>query len=96
MKFAFVFVTLILAIDPRRSEAASPMPSLVAASTRRSQASVESLSSVDLLPQEAAPAVVRGGADTGGLMDRLVVGFYFALWYALNVYYNSTFAQATL
>jgi len=35
-----------------------------------------------------SPVEVRGG-DVNTLQDRLKVGFYFALWYALNVIYNS-------
>ncbi len=31
---------------------------------------------------------VRGGAASGGLMERLEIGGYFAAWYALNVIYN--------
>lgn len=31
---------------------------------------------------------VRGGAASGGLMERLEIGGYFAAWYALNVVYN--------
>lgn len=33
---------------------------------------------------------VRGGdAEEGGLLVRLKIGFYFALWYVLNIVYNS-------
>lgn len=33
---------------------------------------------------------VRGGtSEKGGLMVRLKIGFYFALWYLLNIVYNS-------
>ena len=34
---------------------------------------------------------LRGGDDdgSGGLMQTLKVGFYFGLWYALNIIYNS-------
>lgn len=32
---------------------------------------------------------VRGGDDSGGLKQTLLVGFYFLAWYALNVMYNS-------
>jgi hypothetical protein len=38
-------------------------------------------------------AVVRGGAtqsaSTVALLQNAKVGFYFALWYTLNIYYNS-------
>ena len=34
------------------------------------------------------PAVAAGGALDAGLAKRLEVGAVFALWYALNVYYN--------
>lgn len=32
---------------------------------------------------------IRGGEVTNPLLERLTVGFYFAAWYALNVFYNS-------
>lgn len=32
---------------------------------------------------------IRGGEVPNTLMGRLTVGFYFAAWYALNVFYNS-------
>ncbi len=32
---------------------------------------------------------IRGGDATEGLQHTLKVGFYFSLWYALNVIYNS-------
>ena len=42
---------------------------------------------------ELLPVAVRGGATEStalaDLMDRLKIGFYFALWYALNIVYNS-------
>ena len=34
---------------------------------------------------------IRGGATNDGLGQTLLVGFYFAAWYALNVVYNSKF-----
>jgi hypothetical protein len=34
-------------------------------------------------------AVRGGGDDEGGLLVRLKIGFYFALWYILNIVYNS-------
>jgi hypothetical protein len=38
----------------------------------------------------AHPTLVRGGnAASPALMDRLKIGFYFALWYFLNIVYNS-------
>ena len=32
---------------------------------------------------------VRGGAASAALLERLKVGMYFAVWYALNIVYNS-------
>lgn len=32
---------------------------------------------------------IRGGAGSNSLLHRLEVGLYFALWYALNIVYNS-------
>jgi hypothetical protein len=34
---------------------------------------------------------MRGGALSSGLLDRLTIGSYFAVWYALNIVYNSKF-----
>ena len=34
---------------------------------------------------------LRGGDTTAGLQHTLKVGFYFSLWYALNVIYNSKY-----
>jgi hypothetical protein len=36
-------------------------------------------------------ALVRGGAASRALLERLKIGFYFGLWYALNVIYNSKY-----
>lgn len=35
---------------------------------------------------------MRGGAATTAVLERLKVGLYFALWYALNIVYNSKFS----
>ena len=45
-----------------------------------------SSSSVDSFTRASA---VRGGAEEDELMQRLKIGSYFGLWYALNVFYNS-------
>jgi hypothetical protein len=34
---------------------------------------------------------VRGGAASAALLERLKVGMYFAVWYALNIVYNGKF-----
>jgi hypothetical protein len=34
---------------------------------------------------------IRGGASSNTLMGKLTIGSYFAVWYALNVVYNSKF-----
>ena len=36
---------------------------------------------------------IRGGDAANSLMDRLVLGFYFATWYVLNVVFNSKFLR---
>ena len=52
---------------------------------------------VDELMEQQSATVMRGG-DVGNsaLMQRLKIGFYFALWYALNVVYNSKFMRNVL
>jgi len=46
-----------------------------------------------------ASSAVSGGASVddvnGSLLSRVVVGGYFGLWYALNVYYNSKWEDFT-
>lgn len=45
--------------------------------------------------EEETQLILRGGAassessSVGSLVERLKIGFYFALWYALNIVYNS-------
>jgi hypothetical protein len=47
----------------------------------------------DSSPATLPDAVARGGAaqsaSTVALLQNAKVGFYFALWYTLNIYYNS-------
>lgn len=40
------------------------------------------------------PAQVASSLPTSGVAFRLKVTFYFALWYALNIYYNSTYVYS--
>jgi hypothetical protein len=49
-------------------------------------------------PSNAPRAVrrVRGGAASAALMERLTVGMYFAVWYALNIVYNSKFLECSV
>ena len=46
---------------------------------------------VDLVALVDEQLAVRGGAGSSALVQSLKVVFYFALWYALNVIYNSTY-----
>ena len=48
---------------------------------------------VDLVALIDEQLVIRGGADivASPLVQRLKIGFYFSLWYALNVVYNSMY-----
>jgi hypothetical protein len=39
---------------------------------------------------------VRGGAASAALLERLKVGMYFAVWFALNLVYNSKFSENVL
>ena len=45
---------------------------------------------VDLVALIDEQLAIRGGAGPSALVQRLKVGFYFSLWYALNVIYNGT------
>ena len=53
-----------------------------------SEGLVSKSSSNDSLISLSTP---RGGAASDSLTERLKIGFYFGLWYALNVVYNSKF-----
>jgi len=65
-----------LSLNPSRSvDANEEVESLLVSRSRSNSSSSQSLSS-------------RGGADEISLADRLKIGFYFGLWYALNVVYN--------
>ena len=75
------------------------MPRSAVIGTHRRQ-SAGSTSSRDVLndalrsdgqDSKAVSLNLRGGDDegAGGLMQTLKVGFYFGLWYALNIVYNS-------
>lgn len=96
MKLLSFAVAVLMVFQPHPANCASAA-SRVSASSPRRTLSVPSVQSRVSVQSTDAPAIledtlpVRGGA-TSGIMDRLVVGFYFALWYALNVYYNSTSA----
>lgn len=69
---------------------------------RPEQAIVDSVTSYEEIPfvemvenannNNASPLMRGGGASkvTEALLQRLKVGVYFGLWYALNIVYNST------
>ena len=95
MKFSLVSVAAVLAIA---SSASAVMPrSAIVGTHRRQSASTNSRDVLnDALRSEgqdskAVSLNLRGGDDEGaaGLMQTLKVGFYFGLWYALNIVYNS-------
>jgi hypothetical protein len=87
--------------DQRQSQGL-PQGSLNVATTKAHQSVVAEISrggAVDNLEatdseahQSAVVEMARGGAIiSSALFQTLKVGFYFALWYTLNVYYNSKF-----
>lgn len=39
---------------------------------------------------------IRGGAVSSAILQRLEVGMYFGIWYALNAIYNSTFHNSSI
>ena len=78
--------------------ASASLPDLPSSSVHASvrptiENNIGSLSPAALLDEEkpeVATTVARGGAEPeSALLHRLKVGFYFALWYALNIIYNS-------
>lgn len=53
-----------------------------------------SLNSSSMDSHTSRASEIRGGADEPNeLLQRLKIGFYFGLWYFLNVVYNSEFRQ---
>lgn len=93
MKFSLVSVAAVLAIA---SSASAVMPrSAIVGTHRRQSASTNNRDVLnDALRSEgqdskAVSLNLRGGDDEAGLMQTLKVGFYFGLWYALNIVYNS-------
>ena len=94
MKFSLVSVAAVLAIA---SSASAVMPrSAIVGTYRRQSASTNSRDVLnDALRSEgqdskAVSLNLRGGDEgAAGLMQTLKVGFYFGLWYALNIVYNS-------
>ena len=94
MKFSLVSVAAVLAIA---SSASAVMPrSAIVGTHRRQSASTNSRDVLnDALRSEgqdskAVSLNLRGGDEgAAGLMQTLKVGFYFGLWYALNIVYNS-------
>ena len=96
MKFTLVSVAAVLAISASSASAVMPRSAIVG--THRRQSAGNSSRDVlnDALRSEgqdskAVSLNLRGGDDEGaaGLMQTLKVGFYFGLWYALNIVYNS-------
>jgi hypothetical protein len=67
--------------------------SLAALSTAPKALRIDHQEQVDLAALIDEQLVLRGGAgvDASALVQRLKIGFYFSLWYALNVVYNSMY-----
>jgi hypothetical protein len=63
----------------------------VASLTSCSAATTASLTDVRCGAAAPSKLAVTPSASTVALLQNLKVGFYFALWYALNIYYNSKF-----
>ena len=97
MKFSLVSVAAVLAISASSASAVMPRSAIVGTHRRQSAGTTNSRDVLnDALRSEgqdskAVSLNLRGGDDEGaaGLMQTLKVGFYFGLWYALNIVYNS-------
>ena len=100
MKFSLVSVAAALAISASSASAVMPRSAIVQVGTHRRQSAGNTRNSRDVLndalrseghDSKAVSLHLRGGDDEGaaGLMQTLKVGFYFGLWYALNIVYNS-------
>lgn len=64
-----------------------------AASTAPRKLPIDHQEKADVVALIDEQLVLRGGAgvDASALVQRLKIGFYFSLWYALNVIYNSMY-----
>lgn len=71
----------------------TPITSSVGSPVTNTKSAVPAkLSNVTFLNQKIEPkiqTITSTRPATESLKKRLLVGFYFGLWYALNVYYNS-------
>lgn len=95
MKFSLLSVAAALAISASSASAVMPRSAIVGTHRRQSAGYSRDVLN-DALRSEghdskAVSLNLRGGNDEGaaGLMQTLKVGFYFGLWYALNIVYNS-------
>lgn len=96
MKFSLVSVAAVLAISASSASAVMPRSAIVGTHRRQSAGNNSRDVLNDALRSEgqdskAVSLNLRGGDDEGaaGFMQTLKVGFYFGLWYALNIVYNS-------
>ena len=97
MKISTIVYGLALAITASSSAEArtlKPPSPLVSLSIPR-QTLHHKQPDVDLVALINEPHAIRGGAGPSALVQRLKIGFYFSLWYALNVIYNSTYLLMT-
>ena len=95
MKFSLVSVAAVLAISASSASAVMPRSAIIGTHRRQSVGSSRDVLNdalrSDGRDSKAVSLNLRGGDDegAGGLMQTLKVGFYFGLWYALNIVYNS-------
>ena len=100
-------VAAVLAISASSASAVVPRSAIIGtqqirASRRRSGRHAAAKDALRLDREDGVSGAVslfnlRGGDDdgAGGLMQTLKVGFYFGLWYALNIVYNSKCAAVS-
>ena len=107
MRLSFLHTALLLFGALVCVEAAKPAPFLSNPKALKNRAlhtkavphAQHELLKSDGAEEDVLPAVrntldaraVRGGDDSGGLNQTLLVGSYFLAWYFLNVMYNSEF-----
>jgi len=88
----FGVVSVALLSDVTSASLSSPS-ALTATSIQHSKQSID-LNDTKLYRGGAVKQVVQQDAAMAALLDRLKVGFYFGLWYALNIIYNSKYNTA--
>ena len=94
MKLRTAVSCIALAIVASCAEARTFKPSsFLATLSKAPQSLLKEQNGAELVALIDEQLVIRGGADDSGLKHRLKLGFYFGLWYALNIFYNSTFFQ---